>query len=166
MHEPGFICPQSTKTLWQYVTAQELRIKSMFHPVHGDNDMQILCQVPEKLRVSGPSRDTVRQRSAANSIVSSTPDSTEGEQSDGNCENPRSQWAVKAAIMPLAVHAVHPSQIWQLILIKLLLIRCALPDHMIDSSSFMGHASVHCHSIIYTTRKLVYRQGLKREKRG
>ena len=85
------------------LATQELRIKNMFHPVHGDNDMQILCQVPEKLRVSGPGRDTVRQRSAANSIVSSSPDSTEGEQSDGNCENPRSQWAVKAAIMLLAV---------------------------------------------------------------
>ena len=69
----------------------QLKMKNMFHPVHGDNDMQILCQVPEKLRVSGPGRDTVRQRSAANSIVSSSPDSTEGEQSDGNCENPRSQ---------------------------------------------------------------------------
>ena len=53
MHVPGFICPQPTKTLWQYVmTAQELKIKNMFHPARGDK--QIHRQVPEKLRVSGP----------------------------------------------------------------------------------------------------------------
>ena len=40
--------------LWQYyvMTAQELKIKNMFHPVRGDK--QIRRRVPEKLRVSGP----------------------------------------------------------------------------------------------------------------
>ena len=54
-------------------------------------DTQICRQVPEKQRVSGPGWNQTPAVVNVPPLILLFPDLTEGEQCDGNCENPRSQ---------------------------------------------------------------------------
>ena len=136
-HNPS---PGAGKAAWVWGTISVSRLLILFDGLNFFwDDKKVLDSVADPspgagkaagLR-AGRSRDTVRQRSAANSIVSSRLDPTEVEQSDCNCESPRSQWAVKM-VGPLAIlctqcalHILLKSDRAELIVIKLLLIRCA-----------------------------------------